>query len=294
MAEGTQLPPQNALFEELSENAGFFIRGGRLIESGQSEYQAYEVWDTPQYGKLFRLDGYFMTSEGDEFFYHENLIHVACIAHPEPRRALIIGGGDGGSAEELFKYPTMERVVLVELDGKVIAIAREHLASVHRGALDDPRLELRVEDGLRYVRETAPSRGERFDLVVLDLTDPIGPAEALYTERFFGECKALLSEHGAMTLHIGAPVFQPERLKQLIDSLRAVFTRVSPYFMYIPLYGSQWGMAVASDRLDPKALSAAEVDHRIAARAIGHLQYYNGDMHAAQFALPNYLRSLLA
>jgi spermidine synthase len=294
MAEGTQLPPHDALFEELSDNAGFFVRGGRLIESGQSEYQAYEVWDTPQYGKLFRLDGYFMTSERDEFFYHENLIHVPCIAHPEPRRALIIGGGDGGSAEELFKYPTMERVVLVELDGKVIDIAREHFASVHRGSLDDPRLELRVEDGLRYVREIAPSQGERFDLVVLDLTDPIGPAEALYTSRFFGECKALLSEHGAMTLHIGAPVFQAVRLKHLIDNLRTVFARVSPYFMYIPLYGSQWGMAVASDSLDPRSLSALEVDRRIAARAIGNLQYYNGEIHAAQFALPNYLQSLLA
>ena len=292
MGQGLQIP-KNVLFEELSETAGFFIKGGSLIDSGQSEYQAYEVWDTPQYGKMFRLDGYFMTSERDEFFYHENLIHVPCIAHPDPRRALIIGGGDGGSAEELFKYPTMEKVVLVELDGKVIEIAREHFASVHRGSLDDPRLELRVEDGLRYVREVAPAAGERFDLIVLDLTDPVGPAEELYTARFFAECKALLSEQGAMTLHLGAPVFQPERLRQLIDNLRSVFTRVSPYFMYIPLYGSQWGMAVASDRLDPRALSAAEVDQRIATRAIGHLQYYNGDMHAAQFALPNYLRKLL-
>lgn len=292
MAEERSIP-QEALFEELSEAAGFFVKGGRLIESGHSDYQAYEVWDTPQYGKLFRLDGYFMTSERDEFFYHENLIHVPCIAHPAPRRALIIGGGDGGSAEELFKYTTMERVVLVELDGKVIEIAREHFASVHQGALDDPRLELRVEDGLRYVREVAPSSGDRFDLIVLDLTDPIGPAEALYTGRFFADCKALLTEHGAMTLHIGAPVFQPERLRQLVDNLRSVFTTVSPYFMYIPLYGSQWGMAVASDGLDPKALSAAEVDRRIEARCIGQLQYYNGDMHVAQFALPNYLRRLL-
>ncbi len=289
-----QLPPRDALFEELSADAGFFVRGGRLIESGASKYQAYEVWDTPQYGKLFRLDGFFMTSERDEFFYHENLIHVPCIAQAAPRRALIIGGGDGGSAEELFKYPTMERVVLVELDDKVIDIAREHFAAVHRGSLDDPRLELRIEDGLRYVREIAPACDAQFDLIVLDLTDPIGPAEALYTSRFFGECKALLNEHGAMTLHIGAPVFQPRRLRQLVDNLRAVFSTVSPYFMYIPLYGCQWGMAVASDQLDPKVLTASEVDARISAHALGNLQYYNGDIHVAQFALPNYLRRLLA
>jgi spermidine synthase len=282
------------LQEWLSEDAGFFYRAGRLIDSGESPYQSWEVWETPAFGRLFRLDGYFMTSERDEFFYHENLIHVPCIAHPAPRRALVIGGGDGGSAEELFKYPTMEEVVLVELDAKVIDIAREHLQAVHRGALDDPRLRLHVEDGLRYVREIAPARGERFDLIVLDLTDPIGPAEALYTPEFFADCKALLSEQGALTLHVGAPVFQGERVRDLVLRLRQVFAHVRPYFLYIPLYGSLWGMASASDHLDPAALRADEVDARIAARQIDLLQHYNGAVHCAQFALPNHLRSLLA
>ncbi|MBI1907599.1 MAG: polyamine aminopropyltransferase, partial [Rhodocyclales bacterium] len=229
----------------------------------------------------------------DEFYYHENLIHVAALSHPVPRSALIIGGGDGGSAEELFKHPDMESVVLVELDAKVIEIAREHLQAVHRGALDDPRLELRVEDGLRYVREIAPARGRRFDLVVLDLTDPVGPAEDLYSRRFFAECKALLNDHGALSLHLGAPVFQPRRVRQLVDNLRAEFSNVSPYFMYIPLYGSLWSMACASDHLAPEQLDAREVDTRIAQRAIGDLQYYNGAIHCAQFAQPNHLRALL-
>ncbi len=281
------------LQEELNDNAGFFIRPGHLIESGHSAYQQYEVWDTPQFGRLFRLDGYFMTSERDEFFYHENLIHVPAITHPGPKSALIIGGGDGGSAEELFKYPSMSRVVLVELDQKVVEIARAHLQAVHRGALDDPRLELRIEDGLKYVGEGAPASGETFDLIVLDLTDPIGPAEALYTEAFFRDCKRLLSEQGAITLHIGAPIFQPVRLLRLMTNLKAVFEKVLPYFMYIPLYGSQWGMAVASDKLDPKRLAADEVNRRLVERGIGDRQYYNGDMHVAQFALPNYLRELL-
>ncbi|MBI1906770.1 MAG: polyamine aminopropyltransferase, partial [Rhodocyclales bacterium] len=166
---------QPALLQEyLNDDAGYFLRAGTLIASGVSDYQSYEVWDTPQFGKLFRLDGSFMTSERDEFYYHENLIHVAALSHPVPRSALIIGGGDGGSAEELFKHPDMESVVLVELDAKVIEIAREHLQAVHRGVLDDPRLELWVEDGLRYVREIAPARGRRFDLGVLALTDPVG------------------------------------------------------------------------------------------------------------------------
>lgn len=282
------------LYEDLNEHAGFFIRPSRLLDAGQSEYQAYEVWDTEQFGKLFRLDGCFMTSERDEFFYHENLIHVPALTHPAPRSALIIGGGDGGSAEELFKHPTMQNVVLVELDAKVIEIARAHLQAVHHGVLDDPRLELRIEDGLRYVREVAPANARRFDLIVLDLTDPVGPAEALYEEAFFRDCKALLTECGALSLHIGAPIFQPVRLVQLMRNLRAVFRDVSPYFMYIPLYGSQWGMACASDALDPTALSEAEIDARIASRGISRLRHYNGAVHRAQFALPNYLRELLA
>jgi len=285
---------EQQLCEALNENAGFYLQASRLLDSGESEYQRYEVWETPQFGKLFRLDGYFMTSERDEFFYHENLIHVAGVAHGAPRRALIIGGGDGGSAEELFKYPTMERVVLVELDRRVVDIAREHLQAVHHGSLDDPRLELRIEDGLRYVADVAPSLQERFDLIVLDLTDPIGPAEALYSVGFFRNCRKLLNDNGAVTLHIGAPVFQQQRLRRLIDNLRQVFARVSPYFMFIPLYGGQWGMACASDTLDPLAVEAAEIERRIGALSLSDLQYYNAAVHHAQFALPNFLRQMLA
>lgn len=294
MVSGAHRPDADGrLLEELNDAAGFYLRGGKLLDAGASEYQHYEVWDTPQFGKLFRLDGYFMTSERDEFFYHENLIHVPAVTHPAPASALVIGGGDGGSAEELFKHPTMNSVVLVELDAKVIEIARTHLQAVHRGALDDSRLELRIEDGLNYVRKVAPATDRRFDLIVLDLTDPIGPAEALYSAEFFKDCKALLTPQGAITLHIGAPIFQPQRLLQIRDNLRSAFGGVFPYFMYIPLYGSQWGMACASDGLDPTTISAAEVDRRLAARGIEGLDYYNGAIHCAQFALPNYLRRLL-
>lgn len=285
-------PP--VLREALNEHAGHYLSAGRLIEAGETPFQSYEVWDTPQFGRLFRLDGYFMTSEGDEFFYHENLIHVPCIAQHAPQTALIIGGGDGGSAEELFKHPSMARVTLVELDEKVIEIARRHLPAVHNGALDDPRLDLHVADGLHYVRETAPAAGARFDLIVLDLTDPVGPAEALYTEAFFADCKRLLSDQGALSLHLGAPIFQPTRVADLMARLRAVFSTVRPHFHYIPLYGSLWGMACASDRIDPQALCAEEVDRRIGDRHLRRLQYYNGETHCAAFAQPNYLRQLLA
>ena len=235
-----------------------------------------------------------MSSERDEFHYHENLVHVPGIAHPGPRSALIIGGGDGGSAEELLKYPGMARVVIVELDDKVVEISRRYLHEVHHGALDDPRVEIRIVDGLQYVYNDGPAAGARYDLIVLDLTDPVGPAAALHTAAFFAACRALLAEGGALSLHLGTPVYQPERVQALVRGLRSVFACVRPYFLYIPLYGSLWGLACASDAVDPAALSAAEVDHRLSARAIVGLQHLNGPVHSAQFALPNHLRALLA
>lgn len=282
------------LEESLNPHAGFHFSSARLIEAGHTPYQSYDIWETPELGKLFRLDGFFMTSERDEFFYHENLVHPAAISHPAPRSALIIGGGDGGAAEELFKHPSMERIVLVELDGKVIDIAREHFFCIHRGALDDPRLELRVADGLTHVRSLAARQRERFDLILLDLTDPIGPAEALYAEPFLRDCATLLGNDGLITIHTGAPFFQPVRVAGLVATLRRLFPRVCPYFVYIPLYGSLWGMATASQTTDPARLAPDEVDQRIAIRSLEHLQHYNGATHQAQQALPNYLRQLLA
>lgn len=282
------------LDETLHPDAGFFFLGSRLLEKGRTPYQAYEVWESPLLGKFFRLDDCFMTSEKDEFFYHENIIHPAAITHPSPRAALVIGGGDGGAAEELLKHPTITRLVLVELDPGVVALARRHLSSIHRGAFDDPRLELHLADGLHYVRHTAPAAGLRFDLIVLDLTDPVGPAAELYSEAFLTDCHSLLAPGGALTLHTGAPFYQPHRVQALDTSLRRVFRLVRPFFVHIPLYGAQWGMACASDALDPATLEPQEVDLRIATRKLGELKYYNGATHQAALALPNYLRSLLS
>lgn len=284
---------ENLLLEALNEFAGHYQYGGRLIESGETRFQRYEVWDSPQFGKLFRLDGFFMTSERDEFFYHENLVHVPTISQHAPQRALIIGGGDGGSAEELFKYPSIQEIVLVEIDEQVLDIAKRHLVNVHKGALQNPRLTVRIDDGLHYVRQTAPAEGATFDIIVLDLTDPVGPAEALYTESFFRDCKALLSPQGALTLHLGAPIYQPERVREITQRLRRAFHHVRPHFHYIPLYGSLWGMACASDAVDPARLSADDVAHRIRDNDLSDLQYFNGDVHVASFAYPNYLRDLL-
>ena len=277
------------LTEWLNQDSGYFVRAGKRLERFRTAYQEVEVYETPEFGRLFRLDGCFMTSERDEFFYHENLAHVPAVSHPNPQRALIIGGGDGGSADELLKHPSIKKVTLVELDAGVVEIAKKYLEAVHHNVFDNPRLDVHIADGLEYVRSTP----EKFDLIVLDLTDPGGPSEPLYTAEFYASCRARLAPGGALSLHVGSPVAQPQRFRGIIQTLRSVFPLVRPYLLYIPLYGSLWSMASASDSLDPLALDAATVDRVLAQRGIAGLQYYNGDTHRAVLALPNFVRKLL-
>jgi spermidine synthase len=277
------------IFERLTATSGAYFEG-TLVERRQTPFQLLEVYDTPDLGRIFRLDGGNMTAEKDEFFYHENLVHPAAVAHPAPRRALVIGGGDGGSSEELLKHSTLEQAHMAELDPVVIEVAKAQFAAVHRGVFDNPRLKVTVGDGLAYLRETPV----RYDLVCLDLTDPVGPSVELYSTATFALAKRAMGAGGALTLHIGSPFSHPERVRATLGNLRRVFKKVTPYFVHIPIYGSIWGFACASDELDPRAVPAAEVDRVLAARGVGNLRYYNGDTHQAVFALPNYIRELVA
>jgi len=279
-----------AMTEYLSDDWAFFVKSSRQFEKFKSPHQAIEVHETAQFGKLFRLDGHFMTSERDEFFYHENLVHLPAITHPQPTSALVVGGGDGGSAEELLKHPSIKSVTVCEIDLAVVDISRKYLQAVHRGAFDDPRLTLKIEDGFAFVRNAT----DRYDLIVLDLTDAGGPSEALYTQEFYLACASRLRPTGAMTLHVASPIAHPERVRATLARLRSVFAIVTPYLPSVPLYGGMWMMACCSASLDPKGMSILEIDRRIAQRGIRNLQYYNGDMHRAALAFPNFVRAMLA
>jgi spermidine synthase len=280
---------EHMLMEPLNDSTGFYIKATKQIGEWQTRFQKMQIYETPHYGKLFRLDGFNMTSEREEFVYHENLIHPALTAHAAPKKVLIVGGGDGGSSEEALKHPSVEQVTMVEIDGDVIQVAKEHFRAVHNGAFDNPKLRVIVDDGMKFVRETQ----EKFDLIALDLNDPMGPAEALYSLEFFQQLRAALAVGGALVLHIGSPVARPERVSELAQRLNNVFRIVRPYTMYIPLYGSLWAMAVCSDKLDPKAYTADEIDRRIEARKMQELKYYNGETHEGVFALPNFVRDLV-
>jgi spermidine synthase len=281
---------EHLLMEPLNDSTGFYIRARRRLGEWQTKYQKMAIFDTAHYGKLFRLDGFNMTSEKEEFVYHENLIHPALTAHNAPKKVLVIGGGDGGSSEEALKHPSLEQVTMVEIDEDVIRVAKEHFHAVHNGVFDNPKLRVLVDDGMRFVRDT----NEKFDLIALDLNDPMGPAEALYSTGFFQRLRHTLAPGGALVLHIGSPVARPDRVAEIAQRLNGVFRVVRPYTMYIPLYGSLWAMAVCSDKLDPKAFTADEIDRRIEQRKLQDLRYYNGETHEGVFALPNYVRDLVA
>lgn len=278
------------LLEQMGPDLGFYLRATAILAEARSAYQHIEIFSSPLFGRGMRIDGCFMTSEGDEFIYHECMAHVAALGHGRPRSALVVGGGDGGMARQLLAHRSMERVLMLELDAEVVRLAREWLPNIHRGAFEDPRLEVRIGDGKAFV-ETA---GEGFDQIILDLTDPFGPAQALYTADFYRACRARLNPGGVLSLHLESPVHRPVAMRRILASLQAVFPLVRPYLVHIPLYGTCWAMATASLSVDPARLPEDEVERRIRAQGLEALRYYNGAVHRALFALPNYVRDLLA
>jgi spermidine synthase len=201
-----------AMTEFLTDDWGFFVRSSRQFEKFSSPFQRIEVHDSATFGKLFRLDGCFMTSERDEFFYHENLVHVAAVTHPRPERALVVGGGDGGSAEELLKHPSIKSVTLAEIDLAVVDIS----ANISRASSRRVRRSTacaEIEDGFAYVRNST----EQFDLIVLDLTDAGGPSTTSTRRSSMTRCAARLAPMGAMTLH-SDPIAHPERIRASRES----------------------------------------------------------------------------
>ena len=281
------------LKESLDSGFEYAIYSSQMLCQHQSKYQIIEVHDTPSFGRLLRINGSFMASERDEFFYHENLVHVPACTHIAPKSALIIGGGDGGSAEELLKHRTIENIKLVEIDRTVVDVSRTFLQGIHHGVINefdgDPRLEVIIADGLQFIQNDT----ELYDLIVLDLTDPGGVSEPLYTAEFYRQCASRLQPGGLLSLHIASPFAHADRIVTTVGALKQAFKIVRPYMVSIPLSGGQWMMACASQSADPLALSADLIDSIVFDRGLQHLQHYNGYTHQAAMALPNFVNRQL-
>lgn len=277
------------LFQPTADAVYGFPNARRLARV-DSPYQRIEVWDTPQLGRLFTLDGRPMTSTGDEFIYHECMVHPAALTHPAPKAALVLGGGDGGAARQLLRHPGIERIVVAELDAEVVRLTREYLADVQGGAFDDPRVELVIGDAAHCVAVATA----RFDLIVFDLTPPDSPAAGLYTPDFYAQLKRIMSPNAVLSLHLGSPYFHAERVAGLLGDLRDTFAIVRTMQTFIPLYGSLWMMATASDTLDPAALTTETLTQRLAARQIDSLRHYDPAFNAGLFSASRSVRDKLS
>jgi spermidine synthase len=258
----------------------------KTVHSEQSDFQRIEILDTEIFGRTLVLDGIFQTSEGDEHFYHEMLVQPAMVTAPSIRRVLVIGGGDGGTAREVLRHREVEQLVMVEIDCRVVEACKEHLPSIGT-AWNDPRLDLRFVDAVAYVAE---AEKQSFDVILLDGSDPVGPAEGLFNEQFYRNCARILSPNGVFALQSETPVLFREVFFEIQRILGGIFERVHPYIGSVPLYGSgMWTWTYASQAADPMAIDDDRAD-----RIEPHMKYYNRDIHRGAFALPNDIRMELS
>lgn len=275
--------------ETLHEDLRQRLRISKVLHRRKTGLQELLIFENPTLGRVLALDGVIQTTEADEAAYHEMLAHVPILAHGAVKTVLIIGGGDGGCLEEVLKHP-VEKVTQVEIDGGVVELCRAHLPSICGAAFDDPRTELVIGDGARFVEETEA----RYDLVIVDSTDPIGPGEILFAERFYAGCKRCLDPGGILVTQNGVPFLQAQELRQSQARLARHFADVAFYLTVVPTYfGGFMTLGWASDTPGHRALSRDAIEARRAAAGL-ETRYYNADLHLAAFALPNFIREMLA
>jgi len=269
---------REAEFREFHTPAsGIFFRAKRRLLSERTPFQKMEIYDTASHGRVLLLDGLVQTTERDEFFYHEMLVHPAMMAHPRPRSVLIIGGGDGGTLREALRYP-VRSAVLVEIDARVIAACRKYFPGLAL-SFKDKRAETVVADGNRYIRETDC----RFDVILVDSSDPIGPSAVLHQRAFYSALKRCLRPGGVIGAQAGAPLFHLEHLRRKRVFLKDLFSYSHYYLGPVPTYpGGLWCYAFLSDQVSPL--------RPLRKRVPGKLKYYNTDIHRAAFALPEFLK----
>ncbi len=266
--------------EEQTPHLRFSLRIRERLFSQQTAYQKLELYETEEFGRLMALDGKVMLTERDERFYHEMLAHPALLTHPRPRRALIIGGGDGGAVREALRHPSIEEVIWGEIDEAVIKAARQYMPAVCAGVFEDGRVRLRVMPG----EELVASLADEIDVIIVDSTDPIGPAVPLFESPFFAACRRALRRGGIYATQCGSPVLFQDEVKSVNGHLRQVFAEVRRYLGLMPSYPSGvWSYVMASD--EPLSVRLDELARRYAERSL-KLSYYTPEVHLASGVIP--------
>lgn len=278
---------ENGYYHEITPGGyGIAIKAKEVLFSEQSPFQKVEIFDTDsKLGRVLTLDDLMMTTEGDEYHYHEMIAHIPMMQHPCPKKVLVIGGGDGGTIREVLKHDTVEKAVLCEIDGMVIEACKKYLPTISC-ELDNPKVEILVEDAIEYIKD----KHDEFDIILIDSTDPMGPGEGLFTEEFYTNVKNSLKKGAIMVAQSESPFTNKEEIKKMYNLLKKVFPNVATYTSNIPTYpGGYWAWAFCS--VDVKPLEYYN-DER-ASKIIPTCKIYNKDYHYARFALPNYLKELL-
>jgi len=262
----------------------------KVLFRERTEHQDLIIFETPVYGRVLALDSIIQVTERDEFVYHEMMTHLPILAHGRAKRVLIIGGGDGGILREALRHKSVERVTMVEIDRSVVDMCLKHMPSIPRNAFKDRRTNLVIADGARFVAETA----ERFDVVIVDSTDPVGPGEVLFTERFYRDCHRVLTPGGVLVNQNGVPFMQADEVTMTQRRRRRSFKDVGFYVAAVPsYYGGLMTLGWASDDPKLRRVPAATIARRLAASGVGRTKYYTPAIHAGAFALPAFVLPLL-
>ena len=273
--------------EDHSPNVRFSMKVDNHLYSGQSEFQKIDILQTVEFGKVLTLDGFVMVTEKDEFIYHEMITHVPMATNPKIKKVLVIGAGDGGTVRELTKYQTIDQIDMVEIDKMVVDVCREYIPQT-ASQLDDPRVNLYYEDGLKFVRH----KENEYDFIIVDSTDPFGPGEGLFTKEFYGNCSKALTEDGILVNQHESPFYTEDALGMQRAHQRIIgfFPICDVYQVHIPTYPSgHWLFGFASKKYNPITDLDAEAWNRLGLKTM----YYNTEVHVGSFALPNYVKELL-
>ncbi|MGN0597610.1 MAG: polyamine aminopropyltransferase [Ruminiclostridium sp.] len=270
-----------------TKNVKLSIKVDKQLYSGKSDFQRIDVFQSEEFGRFLTLDGYMMLTEKDEFIYHEMIVHVPMAVNPDIKNVLVIGAGDGGVIRELTRYSTIENIDMVEIDEQVIEVCKEYLPKT-ACAFDDKRVNVYIQDGLKFIRKCE----NKYDLIIVDSTDPFGPGEGLFTKEFYGNCYKALNETGIMVNQHESPFYHDDAVamqrahKRIVES----FPISKVYQAHIPTYPSgHWLFGFASKKFHP----IRDMDEKRWNSLGIATKYYNSELHRGAFALPNYVEDLL-
>ena len=259
------------------------------LHSQTTPFQTLEVLDLEGPGRALILAGTLQTSLNEDFTYHELLVHIPLFAHANPHRVLIVGGGDGGALRHVLLHRGVDRALEIEIDQAVVEASLRYLPEISAGAYSDIRAELKIDDGVRYLAETS----ERFDVILVDSTDPVGPAAGLISDEFLHNAQRALAPGGLMAMQSGSPVSQPREFLATVRAFKNTFRIVKPYLGYVPIYPAMlWSWVVGSEEVDPTSFDDVSVRTRLEELPTAP-RIYTSAMHRAAFALPRFVQSLL-